>query len=1278
MDLDFNNIRTHKGSKDNGFEELVCQLARLHRPENARDFIRKEGSGGDAGVECFWKLNDDSEYGWQAKYFLKEVKWGQISESVETALKNHPKLKKYYICLPLDRTDQRQKKKKSQLDKWNEKVKEWEEVADSENMKVKFEFWGASEIVSMLSTDDPHFSGRALYWFKEPILQIQQFKDIAKNSEQSLGDRFSPELNVDLPIGKSFDGVGLTPNWYKRFYSVAENWLKKLQDLKSIINKTDNQLKKKRWDPIKEYIFNLELVLNKTIKANSLYENKEKIKETIQDLEQNIRKENNSDRTIQRYQFNNATYELLNFLFSEDMEAFSTKSMLLSGDAGMGKSHLLCDITLNRLEENLPTLFLLGQHYEGGNPLKFISDSLDLNNNRYKIVLGALDALGEAYSTRTLIIIDAINEGSKKEDWKDQIVKLIHELAKYPNIGFVFSCRSTYIQYLLPQFGSSGKNQSKAKLPVEIKHTGFSDPSHHIIHEYLKKQNILIPDISLMKSEFSNPLLLKIYCKIIRTIGKGKLPEGVEGTRKIFECYINAVSKTINGKKKYRPNEKIILEALRAFALRLFPDNLHGLSLNETRDTIKSIDPKPETGDLLNELINEGILSEDIYRQRPIVRFTYERFSDYFISENLIVEDTRKNNKYITFFRNLLNCFFYKIILKKKYSFHLEKLKPYFKKEIKIETIFLDNHIYKFGGIIEALFVCLAERFKLELFDYLIDVEEKKKQWLLQEPFFNSILWRSSKSFTEKTFKLLGQIQRDDLTSPKVDILLNLSIIPEHPWNAYFLDRQLKKKELHERDHFWSIYVALSDKMSSLIKIIDWSLNKNLDDVSKKRLELTAIVLLWTTTCTNRKTRNDATIGLARVFAHIPEKIPKFLKEYNNVNDPYLVERLYAAVYGAVLVQKENKFVKKIADIVYQTVFKNNKPYPHILIRDYARGILEYANYKKLLDESINLSIFRPPYQSDWPIKDPSQEEINKLEDYNFPSKIKDSVMGFLGDFGKYTMSCVHNWSSIPLTEKLKTGIDIHTEFANNLPDEALRNRYLDCISKTVSGSQNPSEWKEELDKRSSLENYNSIRESQEKLFKDVNITLNEVSKEHFKRLSEIPIDNKPLTFNKELAQRWVLKKAYELGWSKELFREFEEQIPCINDIIRDQTKTERIGKKYQWIAFHELLARMSDNLHWIDENYPDKDSSKFYGPWQISKRDLDPTFWKLKHKDSNNICNTPWWKPYNPPFSQGNLDAKKEWLKDTIPPFSDLVRVSSKDNKKMDRFTRFCIMEER
>ena len=242
LDLDFSKIRTHDGSKDNGFEELICQLAHLSRPENADYFVRKEGAGGDAGVECYWKLKDGTEHVWQAKYFtesLEKSQWKQISHSVETALNKHPHITKYYVCLPRDWTDSRKNSQKgtvinSAWDKWTDYVKKWKEYADAKGMNVEFEYWCKHEISQMLQReDDPNYSGRALYWFNEPIINMELFKSIAKKSRETLGERFTPEHHLDLPIAKQFEGLGLSPDWIKRFINQREFSVEIIEEIES-------------------------------------------------------------------------------------------------------------------------------------------------------------------------------------------------------------------------------------------------------------------------------------------------------------------------------------------------------------------------------------------------------------------------------------------------------------------------------------------------------------------------------------------------------------------------------------------------------------------------------------------------------------------------------------------------------------------------------------------------------------------------------------------------------------------------------------------------------------------------------------------------------------------------------------------------------------------------------------------------------------------------------------------------------------------------------------
>ncbi|MEH7255587.1 hypothetical protein V7111_26105, partial [Neobacillus niacini] len=660
--LDFSKIRSFDGSQDNGFEELVCQLAHLNKPENASYFVRKEGAGGDAGVECYWKLLDGTEHAWQAKYFpdrMEDDQWNQISKSVATALEKHPQLTKYYVCLPRDWTDSRKVTKAgkpvhSAWVKWEEHVEKWKSLANSKGMKVEFLYWCKHEISLMLQTDDPQFAGRALYWFNEPVIHPQLLKNIAIRSKEDLGERYTPENHLDLPITNQFDGLGLSPEWKKRLKenrSIILNQLKKLDteffsnrnfpkdekcwidlytELEKMANEyfilieheiSDNQFKR-----LQDFYCMVEELLGTC--SSTIFDKLEK--ETDKDIKKQWSEINYNFRRIQ-----DNLLEVKSFLFGKAVQAVTSKAAVLLGEAGIGKSHLLCDIALKRLENSLPTLFLLGQRYSGGNPLNFLLDQLDIRGGSYKQVLGALDAAGEAKNTRTLIIIDAINEGHYKDEWIDHLSSLLTDISNYPHLSIILSCRSTYVNYILPDLPEDRLTR--------FYHTGFRGYEHRAAMKYLANQGISKPSIPISSPEFSNPLFLKTCCKALKLNGYTSFPKGLHGQSKLFDFYLESVEKIINRKKKYLPGQGVVQNTLDHFVQMLYPDNLYGIAVSDSIKKINEHDTNPHMGDnLATLLIDEGLLSLDIIpdqhnrRGKEVVRFTYERFSDHFIAQFII------------------------------------------------------------------------------------------------------------------------------------------------------------------------------------------------------------------------------------------------------------------------------------------------------------------------------------------------------------------------------------------------------------------------------------------------------------------------------------------------------------------------------------------------------------------------------------------------------------------------------------------------------------------
>ena len=381
--INFSNIRAHNGSQASGFEELVCQLAHLQKPENALRFTRKEGAGGDAGVECYWVLKDDSEICWQAKYFpngMNPSRWRTVEKSFTKALEKHPKLRKYIICMPLDKSDSRGERQGKKVvsfeDEWNTRVKKWKSMAQEQGRSVEFEYWGKHEITSFLTTDDPSYSGGALYWFNEPVLNFEKFKNIADKAHEALGDRYTPEFHVDLPIAKIFDGLCLNAQWWKDLEDriadlneKAENFFKKfigdrpqflepekvkrISELYSVVSRTlSNGLNQR------DVLFSTQEVqgyLGEIVKYDDMFSEVYRTnsrEESDDKRERRIKKE----RRI-FYDFTDLIRNFFSFLETDKVKAGKIKAALLCGEAGIGKSHLLCDISLRRIESNQPTIF---------------------------------------------------------------------------------------------------------------------------------------------------------------------------------------------------------------------------------------------------------------------------------------------------------------------------------------------------------------------------------------------------------------------------------------------------------------------------------------------------------------------------------------------------------------------------------------------------------------------------------------------------------------------------------------------------------------------------------------------------------------------------------------------------------------------------------------------------------------------------------------------------------------------------------------------------------
>jgi hypothetical protein len=215
--MDFTEIREHRGTQMGGFEELCCQLAALEDPAKGSRFVRK-GPGADQGLECYRAYADEREVGWQAKYFMNGFESPQVAdltESLQRAMAAHPQLKTFIVCLPIDLRDNRSGRKLSEVqlyEKWRDKSIKG---AVAQGRSLEIELWSASSIQERLGRDSPAYSGRARYWFDFVSFSSAWFREKFEVQRRNLGERYSPESHVDLPIRQALGALARDPELLK-------------------------------------------------------------------------------------------------------------------------------------------------------------------------------------------------------------------------------------------------------------------------------------------------------------------------------------------------------------------------------------------------------------------------------------------------------------------------------------------------------------------------------------------------------------------------------------------------------------------------------------------------------------------------------------------------------------------------------------------------------------------------------------------------------------------------------------------------------------------------------------------------------------------------------------------------------------------------------------------------------------------------------------------------------------------------------------------------------
>lgn len=1269
--MDWANLRTWDGTQARAFELLCGQLAAAESTPPGSIFVSK-GSP-DAGVECYWHIPNGDEWAWQAKFFRDspiESQWRQMDKSVKVVLEKHPHLTRYTFCLPRDREDPRIPKQQWFMDKWDIHVEKWRKLAQERGIEVEFLYWGDSEIVNRLSLET--HAGRIYFWFNGEHLHKQWFEQHIEVAKSNVGPRYSPELNVNLPIASLFDGLGRVPDfvprrlkssgrqltraWQRanrtewREYATAEfsSLEKSTQELINMITELeDTGVIQLPFARLHELAFQARQVSSDCIQhldiaAQAAQEEEKHTRPEDTAIERRItNSENLRSGGYYVAQMCNELDLLLEFTESAEAQLANIPALLLVGDAGTGKTHLFCDMAEQRIRDGLPTVVLLGEQFNDDEPWTQIIKLLGLSCSRKEELLGALEAVGQCAGSRALILVDALNEGEGKRLWRKHLAGLLSTLASYPWVGIAVSVRSSYESVVIPPHLTSGNRL------VRCVHEGFSGVEYNATQRFFEHYRIQSPTVPFLTPEFRNPQFLKIFCEGLYRKRLTTIPAGLEGITSIIDFFITSTEDKLWRPENldYDPRSKLLQKAVSTVAERLAETGLSWLPREEAKGLINELLPgRGHERSLFGQMLSEGVIAADMYyvgRDKPLIEgihFAYERLTDHLVARYLL-------DKYL----DLTNP-----------STAFSSRQPL--GALIVNEVSALTH----RGLTEALCIQVPEKTGRELTELAPHCAGFRP---VQEAFIQSLIWRKPATIQQAAIDYINShiIKTEAGHYQLMNMLLTVAPRSEHPLNARFLHRNLKREGLPHRDANWSIFLHYNYGSTGIIqRLIDWAwLAKDKQYASDDSVFLTSLTLAWFLTSSNRFIRDRATKALVSLLESRLHMLIDMLKELFDVNDSYVSERIYGVAYGCSLRSTNINDIGKLGQTVYDLVFNEGSPPPNILLRDYARGVIEVA-MQRGCSLSVNPENIKPPYQSDWFGDVPSEDELREkyypkdLTKERGYISIWSSVMSF-GDFARYiigTNSPGFDWSSRRLNVNYgPTRKEQYEEFVSSLTD---RQRKAFSVYDTVRRN---TEFYIRIDDKRRIEVFKR-RYSEEELevakAEALNRLNNLLGKQKKKRLEMIvlPYLENPqdeTAFDLSLAQRWILNKTVDLGWTPELFGDFDQSINYRN--ARESHKPERIGKKYQWIAYHEFLARVSDNFQWVGRF---NGGNKYEGPWQLWGRDIDPSV-VLPNTGYRPYDEThSWW--FHLQYEAWDRNKDIEWLQayDDLPNLELLLDVSN------------------
>lgn len=1014
-ELDFRGIANRFGDQRDAFEELVCQLARRYLPAEA-DYTRLRGAGGDGGVECYADYPDGSRVGWQAKYvFDIDALITQATDSLNTALRVHPTLKRYVVCFPFDLTGPTGRRGRTALEKFDEWRQKHQNGVAAQGNQVTIEAWPASRLRELLIEHDTAGGMRA-FFFNETILSSTWFANHFETIKASAGPRYTPELSVETEMLQWLAGLGRTESWRSALTTRLRACRESLQHLVTAVQDPHDATIQPRWpqDALEATTsvvaraggvlrHSADLIEQESSRAHaSCLTLLDELERQLSALESRLVVELEDKhgkgladspgfrQFMAEYMVSFPTanldrlreaatkfQELHRWLRSPAGSLAFVPAFVLTGAAGAGKTHGVCDVAAQRLQAGLLTCVLFGHVFRGQpdpwtRTLETLGLPLTLGREG---LLEALNCAGEASGSPLVICIDAINETRPLRYWRDHLAAVVQAVQRKRYLRLCITCRTSYMKTGLPD------NHGLAV----VEHHGFSGIGHYACKQFFMHYGLKPPIVPILQPELLNPLYLRLLCETLRARGLDRLPAGWFGLMPVITAFLEEKELQFAVEYETRVGAGIIRGSLRALARSLAESGDSVLPWSHALQIVSDVRPQAAHLPVLEWLVHSDLLIEDasgngdIFGDESAVRPAFERLGDFLIADSL-----------------------------------LDNLSPAavpreFRQGGRLHSMFAEPAaVMQNAGIVGALSILISERVPgLELPSLVKHPGAREEAVKITVRYF---AWRDPATFSSSTCELVEEGLGTEFARETLETVLAVSWQPS-AIDAVWFDDFLGALALATRDAAWCAFLHDQYDGNGVVRhLIDGALELPVELVEADVAERWSTILLWFTAASDRRVKDRASRAAVALLTAHPNIVPAVLECLLDCNDEEVRERALLASYGALINARDAAVVHTVTKYLHRVFRHRPDRFDNALLRDHIRCIAELAQELGVLPDGCDPELTMRSVGGAWPLNLPSDDDIASWK--ALPRLARSCLED---DFFIYSLSCLRPWQrSVP------------------------------------------------------------------------------------------------------------------------------------------------------------------------------------------------------------------------------------------------------------------------